>query len=103
MNIPMGGISQNTVAMNGHVGAPAAGLTVLVIARVISVVTYFLDFIAGPDGLPFCRGDLVCLLDGRRLIVLVVVVYHGLDVLRGVGAEDVRRIHPRVLRVCFQD
>ena len=41
--------------------------------HLLRVVTYFLDLVAGPDGFAFGGGDLVGLLDGGRLVVLVVV------------------------------
>lgn len=78
------------------------------------VVTYFLDLIAGPYGLAFRGGDLVSFLDGGRLVILgiVVVVAGGVLVVvvavrevlvaHRVAVGDVRRVHPRVLRVSFQ-
>lgn len=74
----------------------------------IHVVTYFLDLVARPNGLAFSGGDLVRLLHSGRFIVLVcaiivVVVYNILIVRRrSVRTEDVRHIHPRVLRIGFQ-
>lgn len=74
----------------------------------IHVATYFLDPVAGPYGFAFRRGNFVCLLDGRRIIVLVVIIIiaavHNTVVVsrRGVRTEDVRGIHPRVLRIGFQ-
>lgn len=57
--------------------------------------TYLLDLVAGADSLAPGRGDLVGLLDGGRLIVVVVMVAPVDDVIG--SHQRVRFVHPGVL------
>lgn len=62
----------------------------------LSLTTYLLDLIVGPDGFTPGSGDLISLLDGGPLRIVIVAVDDAV-----IGPQRARLVHPDILRVHF--